>query len=133
MKTIRLLLALLLVSSILEGQTKEFSKDYFLQKSKKQKTTAWILLGGGTAMAIGGFAAFNTSWNSGSNSSTDIAGIIGVAGILVDGASIPYFISAGKNKRTAMSMAFDFKPIYLTGENLVTTKHYPGLTLKIKI
>jgi hypothetical protein len=70
MKTIRLLFTLLLVSSILAGQTKEISKDYLLQKSKKQNTAAWILLGGGTAMAIGGLAAFDTSWDSGSNSFT---------------------------------------------------------------
>ena len=114
MKTIRLLLALLLVSSVLVGQTKEFSKDYFLQKSKKQKTAAWILLGGGTAMAAGGFATFDSSWDRGSASSTDIAGIIGTVGFLTGLASIPYFISAGKNKKTAMSITFNYKPVYLS-------------------
>lgn len=136
MKTIRLLLALLLVSSILVGQTKEFSKDYFLQKSKKQKTTAWILLAGGTAMFVGGATIFDNNydfWESKSNSGENIGGVLMLTGIIADGASIPYFISAGKNKRTAMSIAFDFKPIYLSGENLVASKHYPGLTLKIKI
>tara|TARA_A100000171_G_C2096636_1_gene127432 strand:- start:417 stop:818 length:402 start_codon:yes stop_codon:yes gene_type:complete len=133
MKTIRLLLALLLVSSVLVGQTKEFSKDYFLQKSKKQKTAAWILLGGGTAMAVGGFATFDSSWDSGSDSTTDIAGIIGTVGFLTGLASIPYFISAGKNKKTAMSITFDYKPIYLSGDNLVSTKAHPTLTLRIKL
>ncbi|MCM4164115.1 MULTISPECIES: hypothetical protein [unclassified Arenibacter] len=133
MKTIRLLLALLLVSSVLVGQTREFSKDYFLQKSKKQKTTAWILLAGGTAMAVGGFAIFDSSWDSGSASTTDIAGIIGTVGFLTGLSSIPYFISAGKNKKTAMSITFDYKPIYLSGDNLVSTKAHPTLTLKIKL
>ncbi|MBU2906144.1 hypothetical protein KO529_15200 [Arenibacter algicola] len=133
MRTIRLLLALLLVSSILVGQTKEFSKDYFLQKSKKQKTTAWILLGGGTAMAVGGFAKFDSSWDSGSASTTDIAGIIGTVGFLTGLASIPYFISAGKNKRTAMSITFDYQPIYLSTDNLVAAKAHPTLSLKIKL
>lgn len=32
------------------------SKDHYLQKSKKQKTAAWILLGAGIGMAIGGIA-----------------------------------------------------------------------------
>ncbi|ASO03540.1 hypothetical protein [Arenibacter algicola] len=133
MKTIRLLLALLLVSSVLVGQTKEFSKDYFLQKSKKQKTTAWILLGGGTAIAVGGFATFDSSWDSGSANTTDIAGVIGTVGFLTGLASIPYFISAGKNKKTAMSITFDYKPIYLSGDNLVSTKAHPTLTLRIKL
>lgn len=133
MKTIRLFLGLLFVSSILMGQTTEFNKDYFLQKSKKQKTTAWILLGGGTAMVIGGAALFDTNYYSGSNSGTDIGGFLMLAGIIADGASIPYFITAGKNKRTAMSIAFNYKPIYFSGENLVTAKTYPALGVKIKI
>jgi len=133
MKTIRLLLALLLVSSILVGQTKEFSKDYFLQKSKKQKTTAWILLAGGTAMVFGGAALFDNNydyWDSQSNSGESIGSVLMLAGVIADGASIPYFISAGKNKRTAMSITFDYKPIYLSGENLAATKTYPALSLK---
>ncbi|MFD2791601.1 hypothetical protein [Arenibacter sp. H213] len=133
MKKIRLLFALLLVSSILTGQTKEFSKDYFLQKSKKQNTAAWVLLGGGTAMAIGGLAAFDASWDSSSSSTTDIAGIIGITGIVANLASIPYFISAAKNKKTAMSITFDYKPIYSSEESLVTAKAYPAVSLKIKL
>ena len=133
MKTIRLLLALLLVSSVLVGQTKEFSKDYFLQKSKKQKTAAWILLGGGTAMAAGGFATFDSSWDSGSDSTTDIAGVIGTVGFLTSLASIPYFISAGKNKKTAMSITFNYKPVYLSNDNLAETQSYPTMSLKIKL
>ena len=133
MKTIRLLLALLLVSSVLVGQTKEFSKDYFLQKSKKQKTAAWILLGGGTAIAVGGFATFDSSWDSGSASTTDIAGVIGTVGFLTSLASIPYFISAGKNKKTAMSITFNYKPVYLSNDNLAETQSYPTMSLKIKL
>ena len=133
MKTIRLLLALILVSSVLVGQTKEFSKDYFLQKSKKQKTAAWILLGGGTAMAVGGFATFDSSWDSGSDSTTDIAGVIGTVGFLTSLASIPYFISAGKNKKTAMSITFNYKPVYLSNDNLAETQSYPTMSLKIKL
>ncbi|RAJ06182.1 hypothetical protein [Arenibacter echinorum] len=133
MKSIRLLLALLLVSSVLVGQTKEFSKDYFLQKSKKQKTTAWILLAGGTAMIVGGGALFDNNFYGGSNSGADIGGYIVLAGILANGASIPYFISAGKNKKTAMSITFDYQPIFLSGDLLVAAKANPMLTLKIKL
>ena len=133
MKTFFLLLVLLLVSSILAGQHKEFSKDYYLQKSKKQKNTAWILLGGGTAMAVGGFAKFDSSWDSGSTTSTDVAGIIGTVGILAGLASIPYFISAGKNKNIAMTVSMDYNPIYLSGENTIATSSCPTLSLIIKL
>ena len=40
------------------------SKAYFLQLSKKNRTAAWTLLGVGTAMMIGGAAAFDSSWDS---------------------------------------------------------------------
>ena len=36
------------------GFSQPQSKDYLLQKSKKQKTTAWVLLGTGTALIITG-------------------------------------------------------------------------------
>tara|TARA_R110000764_G_scaffold219822_1_gene307984 strand:+ start:232 stop:666 length:435 start_codon:yes stop_codon:yes gene_type:complete len=133
MRKIRLLLALLLVSSILIGQTKEFSKDYFLQKSKKQKTTAWILLAGGTAMIVGGGTLFDNNYYGGSNSGADIGGYIMLAGIVANGASIPYFIRAGKNKKTAMSITFNYKPIYLSSDNLAATQSYPTMSLKIKL
>jgi hypothetical protein len=37
------LIALLFVMKITYGQPSEFSKEYFTQKSKNQKTTAWIM------------------------------------------------------------------------------------------
>ena len=84
-------------------------------------------------MVVGGAALFDTNYYGGSNSGADIGGFIMLAGIIADGASIPYFITAGKNKRTAMSIAFDYKPIYFSGENLAGSKTYPALSLKIKI
>ena len=84
-------------------------------------------------MAVGGFAKFDSSWDSGSASSTDIAGIIGTVGFLTGLASIPYFISACKNKKTAMSITFDYIPIYFSSDNLAATQSYPTMSLKIKL
>ena len=84
-------------------------------------------------MAVGGFATFDSSWDSGSDSTTDIAGVIGTVGFLTSLASIPYFISAGKNKKTAMSITFNYKPVYLSNDNLAETQSYPTMSLKIKL
>lgn len=84
-------------------------KDFYLSISKKQNTTGWVLLLSGTAMAVGGALAFDSSWEEGSATSTDIFGIIMMTGVIADLASIPFFISAGVNKRRAASLSFQFR------------------------
>ena len=81
-------------------------KDY-LQKSKHQKTAAWILLGGGTALIATGIIV-----GTGEDAYfTDAAGGAAVAGIglLSTIASIPLFIASGKNKKKAMHMTANIK------------------------
>ena len=36
----------------------KFSKTFYLQKNKTQKTIGWVLLGGGTAMIVGGAISY---------------------------------------------------------------------------
>ncbi len=50
MKKIIISLTLLLFIVNLFGQTPALSKDYYLKKSKNQKTVGWVMLGGGVAM-----------------------------------------------------------------------------------
>lgn len=50
MKNIICFLTLLLLVLRLFSQTPEPSKDYYLKKSKTQKTVGWVMLGGGVAM-----------------------------------------------------------------------------------
>ena len=95
----------------------KFSKDYYLQKSKNKKTVAWILLGGGTAMAVAGAIAFSDNWDKGSNTATDISGFILLGGFVADIVSIPFFISAHKNKKRAVSIVFTNQKIFLPAKN----------------
>jgi len=82
-------------------------KELHLKKSKNQKTTAWILLGGGTAMIIGGAIGFDDSWDKSSEyTKTDIFGFITLAGIISDLVSIPFFISSAKHREIAISRSF---------------------------
>ena len=75
----------------------------YLQKSKKQKTTAWILLGGGAGLATAGFIIGNSSTSFDDNKLTTGALLIIAGGVAMVG-SIPFFISAGSNKRKAEIM-----------------------------
>lgn len=81
------------------------SKEYFMQLSQKNRTAAWILLGAGTAMMVGGAAAFGSSWDSGTATETDIAGFIVLGGVIADVVSIPFFITAARHKRRAMTFS----------------------------
>jgi hypothetical protein len=104
-------------------------KDY-LQKSKRQKTTAWVLLGGGFVVAVGSaILDVSSDW---SKSETPYLVAISTGGASMLG-SIPLFIASGRNKRKAMNASTYFEirqnPIPTnTGLTLQTT---PTLSLKL--
>src|SRR5205809_2357928 len=78
----------------------------YLKKSKNQKTWAWILLGSGAALMIGGSIAH---FNHVNNDPGDIPGDFGydgatsvaAVGFLSAIGSIPLFIASSKNKKKA--------------------------------
>ena len=75
-------------------------KTDYLIKSKNQKTAAWVLLGGGTALIGVGFLIGDSK-----NATFDDAGtgvVLGGIGFLSAVGSIPLFIASGKNKKKAM-------------------------------
>src|SRR4051794_4915479 len=78
----------------------------YLQKSKNQKTAAWIFLGTGVALFAGGLIAHYNNVNSDDfdksiEASVGLDDATGVAmlGLLVGGGSIPFFILSSKNKK----------------------------------
>ena len=104
--------------------THKVDANALLQKSKKQKTAAWLLMGGGAGIAIAGFSiisndaskdlsdAFTTIFSFGyitpAQHKHSAAGpILAIAGTGAMLGSIPLFISASKNKRKATLMLKD--------------------------
>jgi hypothetical protein len=76
------------------------TKADYLQKSKHQKTAAWIMLGAGAAMfaiAAPGDVSF------------DAAGVLVIGGAALVLGSIPLFIAASNNKKKALHAAAFFK------------------------
>nr|WP_321237481.1 hypothetical protein [uncultured Psychroserpens sp.] len=75
--------------------------DFHTSKKKINKTAAWITLGGGVAMIIGGFG-WNSSTGFDGDTTNNSDGLwlsyLGGASTLV---SIPLFIAAGKHKKKA--------------------------------
>lgn len=134
MKKILILHVLLvLLTSQLSAQT----KDDYLLKSKRQKTTAWILLGGGLAIDfIGAYELFyglNEIGNGKHHNKIET----GVSLILVSLppiiGSIPLFTKASRNKRTAMSMTFSNQQLPSLVKNTMVRRSFPSIGLQLKL
>ena len=77
-------------------------KEYYLQRSKNQKTAGMaLLIGGGVAIGAG-LLIGNSSESSFDDAAT--GAVIGGVGVLAMLGSIPLFIASGKNKRKAARM-----------------------------
>ena len=120
MKSIALILVLAVSTTVYAQQTPYSVNDNFLKKSKTQKKTAWILLGGGTAVAAGAAILDVSSDWSKSETPYLVALSIGSASML---GSIPLFIASKRNKRKAMNASTYFE----IQQNPVPTN--TGLTL----
>lgn len=140
MKKVITLLALLIISMNLYSQkTTELmsSKDYYLQKSKNQFTTGWVLLGTGTTMAVVGVIGFDKNFvifgEGGNAKKADTYGYIMLAGLVMDIVSIPVLISASKNKKKSARIVISNQIIYQPQANLMAFQKQtiPSLTLKI--
>jgi len=63
------------------------TREQYLQKSKHQKTAAWILLGGGIALGVTGVIVDASNWES---SGGDVLLVLGGVSMI---SSIPLFIA----------------------------------------
>lgn len=114
-----------------------FSQDY-LQKSKNQKTTAWIMLGGGGALILTGIIIpkgelthlgilDNDYKNDGIKNAFVSSGTIAMLG------SIPFFIMASKNKRKTASFSFKNKKMPQVQKGNLVDRAIPSFNIKINL
>ena len=102
----------------------------YLKKSKNQKTAAWILLGGGFALAVGAsILDVSSDWYK-SETPYLVAISAGCASML---GSIPLFIAAGRNKRKGMNAStyFQIRQNPLPTNTGLTLHSTPTLSLKL--
>ena len=88
------------------GQTKSFPpyrpREYYLEKSKRQKTTAWVLLGSGIAL-IGSGIVIAAHQREVEHSAVAVVLVSG-PGLVTSLVSIPFFIAGGSSKRKSMTI-----------------------------
>ncbi len=125
------------VSSYCQAPGTDYTKDYYLQKSKNQKTIAWVMLAGGTGLAITGLAIASKQVNDnpadyfftvGKSVGSTVVFLIGAGAAI---GSIPLFIQSKKNKNRAAYMSFKNQEIMIPQQNGFAAKMQPAIVLKI--
>lgn len=103
-----LVTAMLMVGQPLFCQQKEGTYSYYMQKSKRQKTTGIILFAGGTALVITGIVLGSNNTDASDldqGPNFDEGMWLVIPGVALELASIPLFISAANNRRKAASLS----------------------------
>ena len=119
------------------------STDY-LKKSKKQKTAAWVLLGGGTLLATIGAGigvadateVVLTGLFTGEEAQTSSVGpALSLIGLTAMVGSIPLFVAARKNKKkaTAASLSFKMENATQLSRLAFVKSQYPAVSYKIRL
>jgi hypothetical protein len=114
----------------------------YLQKSKKQKTTAWVLLGGGAALiTIGALIPegevtgdlFPYPVTTNKNDGIRAAFILAGGGSML--ASIPFFLASSKNRRKgrAATVFFDAEKVPVLHKTSISNKSIPALVFRIRL
>ncbi|MDX1938689.1 MAG: hypothetical protein SFU21_16330 [Flavihumibacter sp.] len=108
----------------------------FYEKSRKQKTAAWIFLAGGATLAISGVVIGTLEANLVREDENSVLGTIMVfTGLSAMVGSIPLFIAADKNKRKAIttSVSFRIEKATIIKPLLAYTNRYPAVAIQIRL
>ncbi len=133
MKTLLLFTAFMLITTRLWAQNTTVvpnSKEFYLEKSKKQNKTGWFLFGTGIALSTAGIIGFSNSDLFDSNSETDVYGFMILGGAIAGLSSIPVFIVSANNARFAASLTFNSD--LFPKQNSLVQNHLPVIGIKIE-
>ena len=116
-------------------------KNYYRQKSKSQKTAAFVLLGVGAALDIAGIITTVSNANKeldglfGTTTSVNHTGeyVLYIAGTAALGTSLALFISAKRNKTRAATLSFKNEMAPQLKNTMVFNKLMPALSFKITL
>ncbi len=133
MKKFGCALILLAFSLKLFSQQTPSPKVDYLEKSKKQKTTAWLLLGGGF-LITGITAAANSGVCVGPGCAKKKFPIVPVTiGGVAMASSIPFFIASSKNKRKAVTLSLKRELVPLPEKQNWVIISVPSVNVKLNL
>ena len=136
-----MLIAFTTVSFAQQTTPKENWKDSDLyKKSANQKRMAWILLGSGTGLFIGGMIAHFSYVNSHDDvlagvTSVTTGEVVAFIGLATAGGSIPCFIAASRNKKKAQaaSVFIDMEKAQVLQGTAFSYQPFPAVGLRIPL
>lgn len=107
------------------------SKAGYLQKSKRQKTAAWICLAGGTGLSVIGLSQINVAGSDNGTVNNTPGTVLFATGAAAAITSIPLFIAASNNKKKATTVAFNNIKVYnLNSGGIVSSNQVPAVSLQ---
>lgn len=114
-------------------QTKAVEENYYLHKSKNQKTTGYVLLGSGAALIItAGIIHGKSVKANGAFLNFDGLGFEAL-GLLSMLSSIPFFAWSSKNKRKNILITFVNQKNSIVTPGPIAFKTTPFLVLKVHL
>ncbi len=137
-KIVTVILLVFYVSGIAQvTDTVKYSvREDLLQKSKRQKTTAFVMLGVGAAAAVTGSIIFSQNFDIWSDTNDTMMGtgaILATAGGLSMLGSIPFFIASSKNKRQAMGMSAGVDIERAMPAGAYQSTYFPALNIRLDL
>lgn len=129
-KRMKKVLSLLFVMMFALTTFAQQAKTDYLKKSKKQKTTAWMMLVGGTVVGIVGLSKINLAGSDEPINNTP-GTIMFFTGLGSSIASIPLFIASKRNKKLAMNLSV--RPGVIPVFPGVNQEQKPQTVLSLKI
>jgi hypothetical protein len=112
-----------------EVKTSQTLREDLIRQSDTQFKAGLVFLGGGTALAITALALPNYYLEG--NTNRRARNFLGWTGILSISTSIPLFLSAGNNGRTAAKLSLQSQAIHTPLPSPLAS--YPSLSLKIPL
>lgn len=134
MKNFIACIALLIVAnSVYSQQSKPavpLTKQGYLQKSKNQKTAAWIFTGGGMLITGLGISESDQVGGQSDDSRKTVLIVTGLAAISV---GITLFILATENKNKAAALSFRMEKVPLIQQRSFVSRSYPALSFRLNL
>jgi hypothetical protein len=111
-----------------------FTKEYYWEKSKNQKTAAWVMLGGGVGLSIVGIIGLSANYNLFVESTAaDTYATLTLIGTGLSLGSIPLFIASGRNARKAIKLSYKTQPVFLPQQNGSFRKTQAAISVQIPL
>ncbi|HEY0678125.1 MAG TPA: hypothetical protein VGD17_07555 [Chitinophagaceae bacterium] len=125
-----------------QNKNKQLSQEDYLKKSRNQKKTAWILLGGGAGLVVIGAAIPKGDYKGGSiclsgvcddYENDGIKSALVVTGIVSMLGSIPFFGWSSANKRRAMRVTIKNEKTSVLYQNTIGTSSIPAISFRVTL